>query len=305
MIGQPIPVGSSGLFAGPLGMVQVAFKGYDLGKTTGETVLKEERDIKDIVYAQDGTRPADKVCTGSALLLDLTLAEIKPELVALLKAGAVAGKNGTGKDYFTFGRSMYQSMRENEAGPLKVAACKANGLPSEEAEDTFSFYEAIPVISDNLLNWGPDSQRALKVQFLILFHKFAAGESATKDGDYGYGGLASDADVPAIAWPDVAAPVIISAAVASGTLLNVTFDKNVSEVDALSTEDKVIVSVDGAFVSPTSSEITGAVLALTFPASTFTAGDAVLLNMSAGVVEDASDNQNAVVSARVVTNPLT
>lgn len=305
MLGGVIGSGSSKLVAGPLGVVKIGFKGYDLGKTTAETALKVDQDIKDIMYQQDGTKPSDKVRTGAVVVISGTLGEVKTKTIALLMAGITAGHASAADDFGVIGRSVYQSMRENEAGPVKVAACSADGLPSDLPEDIFSFYEGFINITGNIANWGADVQRALAFEITIPFHAFAAGESLTKNGAFGYWGDPADSDVPAIVWPDVAAPVVVSAAVSSATLLNVTFDKTVTEVADASTEDKVIVSVDGVFVPPLSSAITGAVLALTFDAATFATGDVVLLNMSAGVVEDASDHQNEVVAARVVTNPLT
>lgn len=305
MLGGVIGGGSSKLVAGPLGVVKIGFKGYDLGKTTAETTLKLDQDIKDILYQQDGTKASDKVRTGAVMVVTGTLGEVKTKTLALLMAGVTAGHSSASEDFGVLGRSVYQSMRENEAGAAKIAACSANGIPSELDEDIFCFYEAFINLTGNLINWGADVQRGLPFEMTIPFHAFAAGESTAHNGAFGYWGDPADADVPALVWPDVAAPVVLSAAVASATLLNVTFDKNVTEVDALTTEEKIIVSVDGAFIAPSSSAITGAVLALTFEAGTFAAGDVVLLSMSAGVVEDASDHPNEGVSARIVTNPLT
>ena len=296
--------GSSKLVDGPLGVVKLGFKGYDLGKTTAETTMKLDQDIKDIIYQQDGTKAADKVRTGQVVMISGTLGEVKTKTLALLQAGITAGHASADDDFGVIGRSVYQSMRENEVGGLKIAACSADGLPSEEPEDQLCFYEAIFNLTRNFINWGADVQRALPFEIYVFFHPFEAGESETHRGAYGYWGDPEDSDVPAITWPDVAAPVVTSVEVEDATTLTVTFDKPVTEVDEDTTEDKIIASVDGAFVAPTALAIVDNVLTLTFSDATFTAGDEVLFSMSAGVVEDTAENQNAVVASRRVTNDL-
>ena len=304
MFGGVIGGGSSKLVDGPLGVVKLGFKGYDLGKTTAETTMKLDQDIKDIIYQQDGTKAADKVRTGQVVMISGTLGEVKTKTLALLQAGITAGHASADNDFGVIGRSVYQSMRENEVGGLKIAACSADGLPSEEPEDQFCFYEAIFNLTGNIVNWGADVQRSLPFEIYVFFHPFAAGESTAHRGSYGYWGDPEDSDVPAITWPDVAAPVVTGAEVTAATTVTVTFDKTVTEADDVTTEDKIIASVDGAFVAPTASAIVANVLTLTFPDATFAAGDEVLISMSAGVVEDAAENQNAVVASRRVTNDL-
>jgi len=305
MLGGVIGGGSSKLVAGPLGVVKIGFKGFDLGKTTAETTLKLDQDIKDIMYQQDGTKASDKVRTGAVMVISATLGEVKTKTLALLQAGISAGHASAADDFGVLGRSVYQSMRDNEAGAVKVAACSADGLASDAPEDIFCFYEAFVTLTGNIANWGADVQRAVAIEITIPFHAFAVGESTTHNGAFGYWGDPTDSDVPAIVWPDVAAPVVRSASVVSATELDVTFDKNVTELNALLTESKIIAAVDDVFVAPSSASVTGAVLSLTFPSSTFAAGDKVLLSISADVVEDAAHNHNEVVASRIVTNPLT
>jgi hypothetical protein len=195
-------------------------------------------------------------------------------------------------------------MRDNEVGGLKLAACSADGIASEEPEDQFCFYEAVFNLTGNLVNWGADVQRGLPFEIYVFFHPFAEGESTAHRGAFGYWGDPDDSDVPAITWPDVAAPVVTGVEVEDATTLTVTFDKSVTEVEDETTEDKIIASVDGAYVAPTASVIVTNVLTLTFPDTTFAAGDEVLFSMSAGVVEDTAENQNAVVASRRATNDL-
>lgn len=304
MFGGIIGSGNSKLVAGPLGVVKVGFKGYDLGKTTAETTMKVDQDIKDIIYQQDGTKPSDKVRTGAVVLITGTLGEVKTKTLALLQAGITAGHSSADEDFGVLGRSVYQSMRDNEVGGLKLAACSADGIASEEPEDQFCFYEAVFNLTGNLVNWGADVQRGLPFEIYVFFHPFAEGESTAHRGAFGYWGDPADSDVPAITWPDVAAPVVTSVEVEDATTLTVTFDKSVTEVEDETTEDKIIASVDGAYVAPTASVIVANVLTLTFPDTTFAAGDEVLFSMSAGVVEDTAENQNAVVASRRATNDL-
>jgi len=303
--GGTLQAGNSKLFAGPLGVVKIGYKGYDLGKTSAETTLKPDQDIKDIIYQQDGTKAADRVRTGLTYVLTATFSEIKTSLLKQLVAGIDSSNTSSDSDSAVIGRSVYQSMRNNEAGVLKVAACSGDGIPSEDAEDIMYFYEAIANVNGNLVNWGADTQRNLTVEFHIFFHTFAAGESSTHRGAFGYLGNPDDEDVPAANWPDVAAPVILTASVVSATSMSIVFDKNVTEVNNLTTETHIIVSVDGVFVAPTASNITGKTLTLTFPSSTFSAGKVVLLTMSRNVVKDSNNNVNEAVGNRVVTNNLT
>lgn len=304
MFGGIIGSGNSKLVAGPLGVVKVGFKGYDLGKTTAETTMKVDQDIKDIIYQQDGTKPSDKVRTGAVVLITGTLGEVKTKTLALLQAGITAGHSSADEDFGVLGRSVYQSMRDNEVGGLKLAACSADGIASEEPEDQFCFYEAVFNLTGNLVNWGADVQRGLPFEIYVFFYPFAEGQSTAHRGAFGYWGDPDDSDVPAITWPDVAAPVVTAVEVKDATTLTVTFDKTVTEVDNATTEDKIIASVDGAYVAPTASAIVTNVLTLTFPDTTFAAGEEVLFSMSAGVVEDEAENQNAVVSARKAVNDL-
>lgn len=304
MFGGVLQAGNSNLFDGPLGVVKIGFKGYDLGKTTAEAALKFDQDIKDIIYQQDGTKAADRVRTGAVLVLSATFGEISTGLLRLLMAGVTSGIDATNEDFGVIGRSVYQSMRDNEAGALRIAACDGNGVASVEDEDHLNFYEAIANVNGNLVNWGADTQRNLPVEFHIFYHEFADGESATKVGAFGYWGAPADSDVPATVWPDVTAPLVTAAAVTAATTMDVTFDENITEVNNATTETKIMASIDGVFIAPTASACADKVLTLTFPALTFAAGDVVLLSMSAGVVKDAAANVNAAVLSRIVTNPL-
>lgn len=291
MLGGAVFQGNSKLFLGPLGVVQVGFKGYDLGKTTADTNLTPDQDVKDIMYQQDGTKAADHVRTGIDYVLSVTFGEIKTGLLALLMAGVSSENESALDDSGTISRSIYASMRDNEAGPLKVAAVDENGEPLDDLEHILNFYEAIPIVSGELINWGADTQRNFPVEFRIKWHKFGTGESSTKLGAFGYWGDPTTEDVPAITWPDVAGPMFVSAVASSATLLTVTFNENIAFQTAFQA-DQWLAKVEGDFVAPTGGVITLKEIALTFPASTFTAGDVISIYMGPNELQDTAATPN-------------
>jgi len=227
-IGGVLYEGGSKLFSGPLGIVQIAFEGYDLGKTTADTTLVPDQDIKDILYQQDGSKPADHVRTGQEYILNATFGEIKTGLLKLLMAG-ITSVEDSGEDSAILEREMFGSMRTNEAGPLKVASVDENGLPSSDLEDILNFYEVIPIIAGDLINWGADTQRNLPVEFRIKWYEFPVAPG-TLLGAFGYVGdptIETEAYDIANIWPDVAAPKIVTAVAATSTTIVVTFDEDI------------------------------------------------------------------------------
>jgi hypothetical protein len=304
-IGGALFAGNSELLDGPLGVVQVGFKGYDLGKTTEDTSIVPDQDIKDIMYQQEGTKAADHVRTGIDYLLNVTFGEIKTQLLTLLMKGITSSNALTTDDTGVIGREIYQSMLENEAGGLRVVAVDSNGTPSELDEDIFNFYSAIPIVNADLVNWGADSQRGFTVQFRIKWHRFSAGESSTFVGGFGYWGTPTDEDVPAIVWPDVEAPEIVSATATAATTLAVVFDENIAFQTAYAIPEYV-VKVEGEYILSTAGVIATTTLTLTFPALTFTAGDVIEISISENALEDTAATANlfAGVDAYPVTNSV-
>lgn len=303
--GGELLAGVSKLTAEPLGVVQVFFKGYDLGKTTEEASLVPDTNMKDIMFQQDGTKASDHVITGEDYILNATFGVIKTSLLKLLKYGIASENVLPTEDNGDINRSLYQSLRDNFAGVLKVAACTANGVPSEEEEDILNFYEAIPIIDGNLINWGADTQRGLKVAFHIKWHKFSTGESSTKQGSFGYWGDPTQEDLPAVVWPDVEAPSILTAVAVSATSLEVNFNENIAFQTAFAA-GHYIVDVDGEFKAPTNGVISSAKLTLTFAAATFSAGDDVLLSIGDLALQDTAGTPNKYggVSGFVCTNTI-
>ena len=291
-LGGAIFVGNSKLFSGPLGVVKIGFKGYDLGKTTAGSTLTPDQDIKDIMYQQEGTKPADHVRTGMEYLLDVTFGEIKTGLLALLMAGISAGEDA-GDDDGIIGRDIFQSMLDNEAGVLKIAACDENGIALEDTENVMNWYEGIPVITGELVNWGVDTQRNLPVQFRLKYHTFTAVELAaltrTSGGAYGYFGDPADTavDCTPVVWPDKEAPEIVSAIAGDANTLTVTFDELIDFFeDGTFEATHYSMKINGAYVAPTAGVITGAGIALTFTGAFTDGNDVIYISITEDEIED-------------------
>ncbi len=291
-VGGALFSGSSKLFEGPLGVVQIGFKGFDLGKTMADSNLSPDQDVKDIIYQQDGTKAADHVRTGIEYILFATFGKISTGLITALMSGVTTENAIPTEDSGTIGRSIYQSMLDTEAGVLKIVAVDENGVPSDEIEDRIFCYKVIPIIDSELVNWGADTQRNFPVQFRIKFYVFADGESTTKVGAFGYWGDPTVEDVPPAVYPDVEAPILQSADADVATNLELTFNENIAfqtAYDAL----HYVVKVNGEYILSTAGVITTTNLALTFPASTFTVGDDIELSISDLALEDTETIANA------------
>jgi hypothetical protein len=192
---------NSYLLRGPLGNVLVNFDGDDLGKTTEDTALTKIEDVKDILYSQDGTQPADHVSTGMLLQLTATFGEVRTTLLEkVLYSYSTQATNPDVQDSGTFGRYLYTSLRDNKAKKLIVTATDENGAKRTNDDDILNFYEAVPIINENLINWGADTQRNLPVEFKIYYNSFGASQvSGGPTGAFGYYGSATTELVPAIA----------------------------------------------------------------------------------------------------------
>jgi len=290
-VGGTLFSGSSKLLDGPLGVTRIGFEGYDLGKTTADANLVPDQDVKDIIYQQDGTKAADHVRTGIDYLLNVTFGEINTGLLKQMMAGVSTENTDANEDSGSIDRIIYQSMRDNEGGVLRIAAVDENGVASAELEDLLNFWEAIPIVNGDLINWGADTQRNFPVQFRIKWHEFASGESSTKTGGFGYWGDPSVEDVPAVTWPDVEAPYILTADASAATDLDITFDGNIAYITADDTAHYT-AKVNGEYFVPDSGSIAGAVLTLVFPAATFGSGDVIEVSISELAIEDTASPAN-------------
>lgn len=291
MANAKLALGASKLLAGPLGVVGIAFKGYTLGKTTSATELTPDQDVQDINYQQDGTKPADKVRTGLMYSLSCQFGEIKTSLIALLMAGFKSKNTDPDSDSALLGRSLYQSMRDNESGPLKVFAQTGEGVDSTDEMDILHFYEAIANIDGAMINWGADTQRNLSVKFDIYFHTFEEGEAVevdgiTEPGAFGYYGDPAEYGVPAIDWPDVGAPEIVSVIAIDADSIEVTFDRNIEFVTAFAASDFIVNINSLLFKAPTAGAITLKVLALTFAAASFAEGDVLHISLTKDTIQN-------------------
>ena len=301
--GKNLTAFGSDLFADPLKVVQLGFAGYNLGLTTDTTTLKPELDIKDIMYQQKGTKPDDHVITGADWMLTATFGEIKTELLTKLCPYLVGSSGQAGADSGHLKAEMYQSMKDNYSGVLKVAPVQ-DQVPLEDTENTMYFYIAIPLINGDLINWGADVQRNLPVDFRIKPKQMTPGESTTIKSSHGYWGDPSVEDLPAANWPDLEAPQLSSALVNSATEIALTFDENVTEISGITTVEQIIVKVGNKFVVPTASAYAAAVLTLTLPAASITSGDIVSAYVAAGTLEDSGSNANELIEDFPVTNNL-
>ena len=286
MLGGALYEGNSELFSGPLGIVQIAYKGYDLGKTTADTTIAPDRDVKDINYQQDGSKPADHVTTGIEYILKCTFGEIKTGLLKLLMSGISSTEPTGADDGMVLGRSVFQSMLDNEAGVLKAAAVDENGIALEGLEHIFNAYKVIPIITGDLINWGVDTQRNLPVDFRLKYYAFPTPPGSIK-GAFGYIGDPTVESVDAVVWPDVEAPEIVSAIASSADLLTVAFDENIDFFeDGAFNAAHYFMKINGDFVAPATGVITDADLALTFTGPFTNGNDVIYLSIAEDEIED-------------------
>lgn len=302
-LGGALTVGNSKLFEGPLGVVKMGFAGYDLGKTNADTTLTPDQDIKDIMHQQDGTKASDNVRTGIEYLLAATFSEINTGLLVAMMAGVSSANTNPAADSGTISRDIYQSMRDNEAGVLKIAAVDALGIPSESDDDIMFFYEAIPMVEGELIQWGADTQRNFPVTFRIKFHIFVSGTA----GAFGYWGDPTVEGADVAVWPDVEAPILVSATVDDATDLTVTFNENLAFFGAGSfAVGTCSAKVNGVLIPAASAVISTVDVTFTFPASTFLTTDVVELFITEVCLEDTEATANVYggVSDYPVVNPL-
>ena len=172
------PIGNNA-WEGPLGVCLFNYGGIDLGKTIEEATIEYVEDIKDIMYAQDGTQPYDKIPTGQAYLVTATFGQITIDLLERLMRGVT--KSGGGNSA-KLGRDIYRSGRENFTRQLTLTRVDSDGNASADPLFRILFYKAMPIITGNIA-YGPDSQRGLEVQFYCFYDE--------SNEAFGYSGYAS------------------------------------------------------------------------------------------------------------------
>jgi hypothetical protein len=171
------PIGNN-IWEGVLGVVDITFNGIALGKTTADTELVPDQDIKDIIFQQNGTKYADKVPTGIAWTLTCTFGQIDTELLALMNEGFEASGSGNS---LMLGKSIYFSWAESSK-VLLVTRVDSEGSASADPLHRAKFYKAYPEITGNI-QWGADTQRNLAITFHLFYDET---ESA-----FGYSGYAT------------------------------------------------------------------------------------------------------------------
>lgn len=173
------PIGNN-IIEGVLGVCTLNFNSVDLGKTIDETTVEYVEDIKDILFAQDGTQPYDKIPTGQAYLVtamlgQLTITRLKEVMRGITQSG---GAGNSAK----YGRDIYRSGRENFAQQLILTRVDSDGNASANPLYRLLFFKAMPIITGSI-PYGPDTQRGLEVQFYCFYDE-------TNEG-IGYSGYAS------------------------------------------------------------------------------------------------------------------
>lgn len=308
MFGKALTPYGSNLTAGPLGVVQLAFNGYDLGKTTDHTAVSPDVDMKDIAYQQNGTKGADHVLTGADWTLKCTFGEISTELLKILAPYLFGSSGSVGHDSGHIKAALFESLLDKYAGVLKAAAV-LDQAPSEAIEDTLMFYKVLPLVSGDFIQWGVDVQRNFPMEFKIKGRLILPSESTALANKvvYGYLGDPSNEDLPAADWPDLEAPQLLSVSVEDETSLKFTFDEILSLISGVDPVDRIMVKKDdGTFAAPVSVDLDdpASSVTATFAAATFAAGDIVYAFMAEGTYEDSAENANESIDNYEATNSI-
>lgn len=163
---------------GPLGVVKLKFDNVDLGKTLDEANLEFIEDIKDIMYAQDGTQPMDKVPTGQAYKVTAKIAELTwARLKKLMRGVTAVGHNAL------LGVDLYRSGKASFSKKLEITRVDSEGNESALPEYKLTFYLAFPTVT-NFSTFGPDTQRAADVEFYMF-------RDPLHHNAFGFSGIAS------------------------------------------------------------------------------------------------------------------
>ena len=158
------PIGNN-FWEGVLGVVRLEFGGVSYGKTTADTEIVVDQDIKDIIFQQDGTKYADKVRTGIVYQVTATFGEIDTELLATLDQGLTASGGGNS---LKISRDLYRSWKDTFADELKLIRVDSEGTASADPVFQMTFYKAAPEITGNI-QYGADTQRGIAVTFHVFY----------------------------------------------------------------------------------------------------------------------------------------
>ena len=158
------PMGAN-FIEGSLGVVRLNFNGVELGKTEGEASLEFIEDLKDILFAQNGTQPYDKVPTGQAYQVTCNLAELTWARLEQLIRGLTSPSIQSAK----LGRDIYRSGRDSFAKQLVITRVDSDGVASSLAKFRLTFYKAMPMPTGPVGAFGPDTQRVMAVTFYCMY----------------------------------------------------------------------------------------------------------------------------------------
>lgn len=167
------------IWEGPLGVVQLEFGGLDMGKTMEDTTIERDEDIFDIMYQQDGTKPADYSKTGLLYVVKTKHAVITTDkMKKVMDDITVSGSGHSVK----LGRELYRSLRDTEAKVLKVKRVDSEGTPTTDDNYILVMYKAIPIVTSPI-DWGADTQRGIAIEYRCVWDD--------TENAFGYSGKAS------------------------------------------------------------------------------------------------------------------
>lgn len=167
------------IWEGPLGVVELEFDNLNMGKTMEDTTVERDEDVKDILYQQDGTKPADYAKTGLLYIVRTKIAEISTDKMAKIMPDITISGDGNS---VKLGRELYRSLKTYEAKVLKVIRVDSEGDASTDDDFILVFYKAIPIVTGTI-DWGADTQRGIEIEWRCLWDE--------TEGAFGYSGKAS------------------------------------------------------------------------------------------------------------------
>jgi len=173
------PMGSD-FIQGVLGVVRLTFDGTELGKTVDEANIEFIEDIKDIMFAQDGTQPSDKVPTGQAYQVTCKLGQQTwARLDKLMRGVTIAGDGSV-----ALGADLYRSGKDTFSKVLVITRVDSDGDAWTDPMYRLTFYKAFPTVTGPIANFGPDTQRTVDVQFYMF-------RDSTHDNAFGFMGYST------------------------------------------------------------------------------------------------------------------
>lgn len=148
-----------------IGVCWLTFDSLSLGQTVESVKITPVVNEKEIMTAQNGTKPYDFADTGIQWTVDVKIAFPTNAMLKKLLPGV---KTGTGA-WLHGHTSLFHSHRANYAKELIVVMHdSATGLPSTDPKFKFIVPLASPKVT-GFKDFGPDTQTTLDVQFRSLY----------------------------------------------------------------------------------------------------------------------------------------